>query len=61
MYFPKIDENKCVNAGECYRICPEDVFDLTDGKVTVERPADCTFCEACVVVCPEKAIKVEEM
>lgn len=61
MYFPKIDEKKCKDAGECFRICPEDVFDMIDGKVVVERPGDCTGCEACIVVCPERAVTVEEI
>jgi 2-oxoglutarate ferredoxin oxidoreductase subunit delta len=61
MYFPRIDSNKCKNHGECAKICPEDVFDVDSKGVQVARPGDCTKCEACVVVCPEQAIQVEEM
>ena len=61
MYFPKIDENKCKNHGDCFKICPEDVFDMDSEGVRVARPSDCTKCESCVVVCPEQAIKIEEM
>ena len=61
MYFPRIDMNKCKNRGECFKICPEDVFDFDDKGIRVARPGDCTKCEACVVVCPEQAVKVEEL
>jgi NAD-dependent dihydropyrimidine dehydrogenase PreA subunit len=61
MYFPKIDPRKCKNSEECFKICPEDVFDLDSNGVLVARPGDCTKCEACVAVCPEHAITVEEM
>ena len=61
MYFPVIDYKKCKNHGECFKICPEEVFDMDAEVVRVARAGDCTKCEACVVVCPEQAIKVEEM
>ncbi len=61
MYFPKIDPSKCKNRGECFKICPEDVFDMDSESVQVARPGGCTKCESCVVVCPEHAIRVEEM
>jgi NAD-dependent dihydropyrimidine dehydrogenase PreA subunit len=52
---------KCKNHGECFKICPEDVFDMDDDGIRVARPSDCTNCESCVVVCPEHAITVEEL
>jgi NAD-dependent dihydropyrimidine dehydrogenase PreA subunit len=62
MYFPKIDPDKCKNHGDCFRICPEDVFDMDDeNRVTVARPGDCTKCDSCVMVCPENAITVDEL
>ncbi len=61
MYFPKIDPSKCNNHCERFKICPEDFFDHDSEGVAVARPGDCTKCEACVVVCPEQAIRVEEM
>jgi NAD-dependent dihydropyrimidine dehydrogenase PreA subunit len=61
MYFPKIDPRKCKNHGECFKICPEDVFDFDSEGIRVARPGDCTKCDACVVACPEQAIRVEEM
>ena len=62
MYFPKIDPDKCKNHGDCFRICPEDVFDMDDeNRVAVARPGDCTKCDSCVIVCPEEAITVDEL
>ncbi len=61
MYFPEIDYDKCKNHGECFRICPEDVFDMDETGASVARPSDCTKCDSCVVVCPEHAITVHEM
>jgi NAD-dependent dihydropyrimidine dehydrogenase PreA subunit len=61
VFFPKIDADKCKNHGDCFRICPENVFDRDEAGVRVARPGDCTKCDSCVVVCPEKAIKIEEL
>ena len=61
MYLPSIDRNKCTFKGECFRICPEDVFDMTETEVVVARAGDCTGCESCVVVCPEDAVTVREI
>ena len=61
MYFPEIDYDKCKNHGECFRICPEDVFDMDENGVRVARPSDCTKCDSCVAVCPEQAVTVHEM
>jgi NAD-dependent dihydropyrimidine dehydrogenase PreA subunit len=61
MYFPEIDYDKCKNHGSCFRICPENVFDMDEKGVQVARPSDCTKCDSCVVVCPEQAITVQEM
>ena len=61
MFYPRIDANKCKNHRECFKICPEEVFDINFERVQVARPGDCTKCEACVVVCPEQAIRIDEM
>ncbi|HMK34249.1 MAG TPA: 4Fe-4S dicluster domain-containing protein [Desulfomonilaceae bacterium] len=61
MYFPIIDRARCKNHGECFKICPEDVFDFPATGVIVSRPGDCTKCDACIAVCPEQAIRVEEL
>ncbi len=39
MYFPVIDYKKCKNHGECFKICPEEVFDMDTEGVRVARRA----------------------
>jgi ferredoxin len=61
MYFPNIDSAKCKDHGKCFTSCPEDVFDFDSEGVRIARLSDWTKCKACVVVCPEQAIWIEEM
>ena len=51
-----IDLDLCTGAGECVDVCPEDVYAIVDGKVTVPNIADCSECAACDGVCPNDAI-----
>jgi len=54
--FVEIDLDACVAAGECVDICPADVYEIVDGKVTADRIADCIECGACEGVCPTNAL-----
>lgn len=54
----KVDKGRCTGVGECVLACPVDVFDMVDGKAHPTREEDCLGCEACVEVCPNKAIEV---
>ena len=57
----KVDFDKCTGCGECYNVCPSEVYDEPkDGKTVVARPEDCVGCMACVSACPEEAIEIEE-
>ncbi|MGC8658210.1 MAG: 4Fe-4S binding protein [Desulfomonilaceae bacterium] len=58
MYFPKIDRNKCTKCLFCVKICPKDVFEISDNEVQIANPTSCNGCEACVVECPEDAISL---
>ncbi len=68
-----VDSEKCVGCGECKDACPNNLIDLipsekfvevvcnntsSDSLVTRNCKVACTHCEACVVACPEGAIKM---
>ncbi|MBN1215148.1 MAG: ferredoxin family protein [Candidatus Lokiarchaeota archaeon] len=55
-HWVEIDLDKCVGAGECVEVCPADVYELNNGKVTAENIGECTDCLACQDVCPTNAI-----
>ncbi len=63
-----IDESACNGCGKCVNACMMNVIELrerTDGVkgkvVTVVRPEDCMFCEACVIGCRRIAILLNPM
>jgi DNA-directed RNA polymerase subunit D len=65
-FYPEIEFNdeickKCVEKCVVSRMCPENLYDFSDGK-TVKLLEDywktCTLCKSCERDCPEKAIKV---
>ena len=53
----KIDQEKCVGAGDCVDVCPADVFELIDNKSQANNVDDCIECCACVGACPTEAIE----
>lgn len=56
--FPKVDMEKCIGCGACVSVCPQDVFEMKDGKSHVAKPENCVECNACVENCPVSAIKL---
>ena len=58
--FPVVDKAKCTGCGTCVSVCPQNVFELKDGKSHVTRPEDCVECMSCVENCPTGAIKLVE-
>ncbi|MFW9896961.1 MAG: 4Fe-4S dicluster domain-containing protein [Candidatus Thorarchaeota archaeon] len=55
-HWVEIDLDLCVGAAECVNVCPEEVYELIDGKVVAENIGNCTDCMACLDVCPTNAI-----
>lgn len=53
----RIDENVCVNCGQCVKVCPALVFEKVDGKVGVKDESWCIGCAQCLAVCPSMAIE----
>jgi NAD-dependent dihydropyrimidine dehydrogenase PreA subunit len=52
-------EDRCTGAAECVQVCPREVLAM-DGprrKVVLARPGACIRCGACIVQCPEDALR----
>lgn len=54
------DAERCVGAFECYEVCPVDCWkpDRASGVVIFQNAESCIACGACVLQCPEDAIKL---
>jgi NAD-dependent dihydropyrimidine dehydrogenase PreA subunit len=61
MYLVTVDNDKCTGCEECVGICPNEVFQMNDGKSDPYQGAECVFCESCLGVCPGEAITINEM
>ena len=57
-WYPIIDYEKCIGCMECYKFCPNGVFEIgSDGKPKVAHPEKCVeFCKGCGKICEQKAI-----
>ncbi|RMF92154.1 MAG: 4Fe-4S dicluster domain-containing protein [Candidatus Schekmanbacteria bacterium] len=49
--------------GECVKICPVNIFEAKDGKVSiVEKNEDeCTLCDLCLQKCPVNVVSIEKL
>ncbi len=61
----RVDWSLCYGCEKCITACPTDVFNIvTDraGRVVVDpiRESDCILCLVCEIVCPVKAIDIEQ-
>ena len=50
---PDINTDKCINCGECERVCKAGCIRLSDHTVDASR---CVVCFDCMSVCPNQAI-----
>jgi NAD-dependent dihydropyrimidine dehydrogenase PreA subunit len=52
-------ESRCTGAAECVQVCPRDVLEMNGSrrKVEIARPDQCIQCGACIVQCPEDALR----
>lgn len=57
-WYPIIDYEKCIGCLECYKFCPNGVYEIgSDGKPKVVHPEYCVDnCKACGKLCEQGAI-----
>lgn len=56
-WYPKIDQNKCIQCLSCLNFCKNRVYEEINNKVMVANPYNCIVgCTGCDKVCPQKAI-----
>jgi NAD-dependent dihydropyrimidine dehydrogenase PreA subunit len=61
MFMVTINAETCEGCEECVTICPNEVFQMTDGKATPDAGGECENCESCLGVCPSDSITITEM
>ena len=55
-----VDSDLCDGCGICVTSCPQDIFELKEGKSHVVNDKDCLECHLCEMTCENEAITVEE-
>lgn len=53
-----ISARRCVECDICVKVCPENVFDATEGLPVIARQIDCQTCYLCEIYCPTDALYV---
>lgn len=53
----RVDSDKCVGCGECFKVCIINGLKMIDGKTTINQD-NCLGCGRCERVCSHKAISI---
>jgi NAD-dependent dihydropyrimidine dehydrogenase PreA subunit len=58
-YHLELAADRCTGAAECVKVCPRNVLHMNgpERHVQIERPEDCLLCGACIVQCPDDALR----
>jgi NAD-dependent dihydropyrimidine dehydrogenase PreA subunit/nitroreductase len=54
----RIDEERCIQCGECVIECPAGVIGLDDAYPRMTSEAECFQCQHCLAVCPTAAVSI---
>ncbi|MFA5385190.1 MAG: mercury methylation ferredoxin HgcB [Eubacteriales bacterium] len=54
----ELDEEECTGCRICAEVCPHGVFQLINGKASIQDRDFCMECGACAMNCPFSAISV---
>lgn len=54
----RIDEERCIQCGECALDCPAGVIAMDDGYPKMTDEAGCIRCQHCLAVCPSAAVSI---
>ena len=55
-HWVEVDMDLCIGSAECVNVCPVEVYDLIEGKVSAQNIGECIECQACQDTCPKNAI-----
>lgn len=60
MSVARTDVNKCIGCGNCFKVCPMDVFRINTeaGKSVLAFPENCQSCGQCYYNCPTGALTI---
>lgn len=53
-----VDENKCVNCGQCVKCCPQHIIKIKNNVPKIYNENVCLKCQHCMAVCPVGAISI---
>lgn len=50
------NHNNCNGCGQCAKVCPLNIIELSNNKAICRKELDCTLCKLCVINCKQRAI-----
>lgn len=60
MSVKRVDVNKCIGCGNCFKVCPMDVFRINRelNKSVIAYPENCQSCGQCYINCPVGSLTI---